>query len=456
MSATILVVDDEAAMTDLLAVDLRDAGYRPAIANSSDGALAVLAREKVDVVVTDMRMPGRSGTELCREIVQLRPSLPVIVITGFGSMDTAIEAIRAGAYDFLTKPFQFEKLQVALERALEHAALRSQVHQLRRAGRTLPGLDALIGASPAMERVFAILERIAPTNASALITGESGTGKELAARALHRLSRRSDGPYVSVNCAAIPEQLFESELFGFVRGAFTGADRNREGLLRRAHGGTLFLDEIGELPTTLQPKLLRVLQERAVRPVGSDRAISIDVRLVAATNLDLAREVSEHRFRADLFYRLAVVTITIPPLRDRGDDIILLAEQFIEEMCDENDRPRPYLSDETVNTLLASAWPGNVRELRNWMEFAVAMVDGPEIRVEHLPSVPTAPFPETPQPVPEHEAEERLESLDAVERRHILHVLEAVGGNKSKAARILKIDRKTLLARLHRYESSRG
>ncbi len=455
MSATILVVDDEAAMTDLLAVDLRDAGYRPAIANSGDGALAVLAREKVDVVVTDMRMPGRSGTELCREIVQLRPSLPVIVITGFGSMDTAIEAIRAGAYDFLTKPFQFEKLQVALERALEHAALRSQVHQLRRAGRTLPGLDALIGASPAMERVFAILERIAPTNASALITGESGTGKELAARALHRLSRRSDGPYVSVNCAAIPEQLFESELFGFVRGAFTGADRNREGLLRRAHGGTLFLDEIGELPTTLQPKLLRVLQERAVRPVGSDRATSIDVRLVAATNLDLAREVSENRFRADLFYRLAVVTITIPPLRDRGDDIILLAEQFIEEMSDESDRPRPDLSDKTVNTLLANAWPGNVRELRNWMEFAVAMVDGPEIRVEHLPS-PTAPFPETPQPFPEHEAEERLESLDAVERRHILHVLEAVGGNKSKAARILKIDRKTLLARLHRYESSRG
>ncbi|MGB1012530.1 MAG: sigma-54-dependent transcriptional regulator, partial [Nannocystaceae bacterium] len=223
MSATILVVDDEAAMTDLLAVDLRHAGYRPLVARSSDDALAILGREKVDVVVTDLRMPGRSGTELCREIVQQHPSIPVILITGFGSMDAAIEAIRAGAYDFITKPFPFEKLQVALERALEHAALRCEIHQLRRAGRTLPGLDDLLGASPAMERVFAIVERIAPTNASILITGESGTGKELVARALHRLSRRSDGPCVSVNCAAIPEQLFESELFGYVRGAFTGA-----------------------------------------------------------------------------------------------------------------------------------------------------------------------------------------------------------------------------------------
>ncbi len=453
MSATILVVDDEVAMTDLLAVELRRAGYRPVVARSADEALAVLEREAVDVVVTDLRMPGRSGTELCREIVPLRPAVPVIVITGFGSMDAAIEAIRAGAYDFMTKPFPFEALQVALERALEHAALRSAVHELRRAGRSLPGLDALIGASPAMERVFALLERIAPTEASVLISGESGTGKELAARALHRLSRRGDGPFVSVNCAAIPEQLFESELFGYVRGAFTGAERNREGLLRRASGGTLFLDEVGELPATLQPKLLRVLQERSVRPVGSDRATPIDVRLVAATNRELAREVSSGRFRADLFYRLAVITIPLPPLRERGEDVVLLAEQFIEELSDASGRPRPSLSDESIAALLAAPWPGNVRELRNWMEYAVAMVDGREIQVEHLPAAVSVPPPRAAQLEPAGDLES-LESIETVERRHILHVLEAVGGNKSKAARILKIDRKTLLARLHRYRES--
>ncbi|MEZ4382922.1 MAG: sigma-54 dependent transcriptional regulator [Nannocystaceae bacterium] len=465
MSAKVLVVDDERAMTDLLALELRRAGYTAKTARSSDEALALLEREAIDVVVTDLRMPGGSGTDLCQTIVQLRPTLPVIVMTGFGSMEAAIAAIRAGAYDFMTKPFPFEKLQVAIERALEHAALRSELHRLRRAGRETPGLDDLIGASPAMERVFALIERIAATEASVLLTGESGTGKELAARALHRLSRRSDGPYVTLNCAAIPENLFESELFGHVRGAYSGADRDRVGLLRKAHGGTLFLDEIGELPGALQPKLLRVLQEGRVRPVGSDTETAIDVRMVVATNRDLAQEVAAGRFRPDLFYRLAVITIPLPPLRERGDDIVLLAEHFVEELSDAAGRPRPELSDAAIASLLANPWPGNVRELHNWIEYAVAMTDGAVIEPDHLPAAPA--LADRPGPAraaglaaaaattePADDPESCFETLEAVERAHILRVLKAVDNNKSRAARILGIDRKTLLSRLHRYDAS--
>ncbi len=461
---TILVVDDEEAMTKLLALDLRTLGYRAKVASSSADALALIERDPPDVVLTDLRMPGLSGTELCRAIVQLRPQLPVIVMTGFGSMETAIDAIRAGAYDFMTKPFAIEKLEVALDRALEHAALRSELHHLRRSGRELPGLDALLGASPAMERVFALIERIATTTASVLLTGESGTGKELAARALHRLSRRSAGPYVTLNCAAIPEQLFESELFGHVKGAFSGADKDRVGLLRRAHGGTLFLDEVGELPAVLQPKLLRVLQEGTVRPVGSDREEAIDVRMIVATNRDLGEEVNAGHFRADLFYRVAVITIGLPPLRERGDDIVLLAEHFMAELCDASGRPTPELSDGAIRALQAYPWPGNVRELHNWIEYAVAMVDGPTLLPEHLPGGPAGePLPGLPtspatspaeDPDPETDLEDSLESLEVVERRHVLRVLAAVGGNKSRTARILGIDRKTLLARLHRYAES--
>jgi len=463
MSPTILVVDDERAMTELLALELRRLGYVPKVARSSAEALALIERDPPDVVVTDLRMPGLSGTELCRAIVQLRPQLPVIVMTGFGSMETAIDAIRAGAYDFMTKPFAIEKLEVAIERALEHAALRSELHRLRRAGREVPGLDALLGASPAMEQVFALLERVSTTTASVLLTGESGTGKELAARALHRLSRCSSGPYITLNCAAIPEQLFESELFGHVKGAFSGAERDRVGLLRRADGGTLFLDEIAELPAVLQPKLLRVLQEGVVRPVGSDREEAIDVRMVVATNRDLGEEVSAGRFRADLFYRVAVITIALPPLRERGDDIVLLAEHFMTELCDAYDRPLARLGEQAVNALQAYPWPGNVRELHNWIEHAVAMVDGPTLLLKHLPCEaaretlrrqPTQTSGDRTSVETDHEGS--LERLDVVERRHVLRVLEAVGGNKSRTARILGIDRKTLLSRLHRYAASDG
>ena len=453
MSAKVLVIDDERAMCELLAVELERAGYAATVTTESDRALAALEREHFDVVVTDIRMPGRSGIELCREVAQMNPELPVIVMTGFGSMEAAIDAIRAGAYDFLTKPFPFKKLQVSIERALEHSTVLGELRRLRSEARELPGLDDLIGASPSMKRAFAMIERLAPSEASVLLAGESGTGKELAARALHRMSRRAKGPCVTVNCAAIPEQLFESELFGYVKGAFSGADRDREGLMRRADGGTLFLDEIGEMPTAMQPKLLRVLQEGKVRPVGSDAEYSVNVRVVSATNRDLARDVSTGAFRRDLYYRLAVVTVPLPPLRERGEDILLLAEHFLDEICDRLGRPRPELGEAAARVLMTNPWPGNVRELRNWIEHAVAMSDGGVIVPDQLPDA----MPMTAGGTGEPEAdagvldEACLESLETVEARHILHVLDAVGGNKTKAAKILGIDRKTLLARLHRY-----
>ncbi|MEZ4453206.1 MAG: sigma-54 dependent transcriptional regulator [Nannocystaceae bacterium] len=454
-TTTILVVDDDRAMCDLLATELRRAGYGSLIASSTADALALLREQRVDVVVTDLRMPGRSGAELCREIVQEWPTIPVIVMTGFGSMEAAIEAIRAGAYDFLTKPFPFEKLKVALDRALQHAAMHAELRRLRKQTRTTPGLDVITGASPAMERVFDLVERIAPADASVLLTGESGTGKEMVARAIHHLSRRSQGPFVALNCAAIPEPLFENELFGHVRGAFTGAERDRVGLLRQAHGGTLFLDEVGEMPASAQPKLLRVLQEGRVRPVGSDTESRIDVRLVVATNRDLAGDVASGKFRADLYYRLAVITIQLPPLRERGDDVLLLAEHFLDTLADDAGKPRPEIGDDAAARLLGYSWPGNVRELRNWMEYGLAMVDGNVLHAAHLPQ--TAAALDTlapPSRGPRAPSSAELEPLDAVERRHILKVLAAVDGNKSQAAKILGIDRKTLLSRLHRYGST--
>ncbi len=448
MKAPVLIVDDDPAMRDLLAAELRRGGYEAHVAAGRDAALACLRARRIGVVVTDLRMPGASGHDLCREVVQEFPAVPVIVMTGFGSMEAAVESIRAGAYDFLTKPFSFEQLKVALDRALEHAALRSELRRLRRQTAASPGLGDLLGASPAMERAFELIERVGPTDASVLLTGESGTGKERAARALHDLSRRRSGPYVALNCAALPEQLFESELFGHLKGAFTGAERERQGLLRQASGGTLFLDEVGELPTALQPKLLRVLQEGRVRPLGADVEARVDVRLIVATNRDLGQDIAAGKFRADLYYRLAVITIHLPPLRERGDDVLLLAEHFLDAIADARGVRRPELGDDAEARLLAYPWPGNVRELRNWIEHAVAMSDGPVVHARHLPQgvVSVTPAGRVASPPPEG-----LETLDEVDRRHILKVMAAVQGNKSQAAKILGIDRKTLLARLQRY-----
>ena len=449
MSATILVVDDDPGLRELLAEELGGADYRVLTAASADEAIERIGRDAVDVVVTDLRMPGPSGVDLCRDVVRLFPEVPVILMTGFGSMDAAVEAIRAGAYDFLTKPFETEALELTLERALRTRSLQAEVRRLRRQTGDQPGFAGMIGTSGPMERLYELVDQIGRSEASVLIQGESGSGKELVARALHGRSRRAEGSFVAVNCAAVPEQLMESELFGHERGAFTDARSARRGLMREGAKGTLFLDEIGDLPLTIQPKLLRALQERKIRPVGGDHEIDVDVRIVAATHHDLKAAVEEGRFRADLYYRLNVITVDVPALRERGDDVLLLADFFLEQLANRDARPALELSESVARRLRLYDWPGNVRELRNAMERCVALATGESIEVSHLPPE-LAALPE-PRPLVDEGEDPPFVPLFDVERRHILRVIDAVEGNKSRAARILGIDRKTLHARLVRY-----
>jgi DNA-binding NtrC family response regulator len=449
----ILVVDDQPALADLVVVDLQEADYTATAAHSVERALACADEQPIDVVVTDLRMPGCSGTELCRELILRHPEVPVIVMTAFGSLDTAVEAMRAGAYDFITKPFEFGTLQLALDRALSHQRMRAELRRLRNEAGN-PTFEGMVGLSPAMQRVFELIERLAPTDAPILLTGESGTGKEQIARALHRRSLRAEGPFVALNCAALPAHLLESELFGHEKGAFTGASERRLGLLRQAHHGTLFLDEISDMALDLQPKLLRALQEGRVRPLGSDIEHAVDVRVISASNRDLHAAIREQHFRGDLFFRLAVMRIDVPPLRERGTDVLLLAEHFIELFADRRGLAvTPQIDPGAEMALRGYNWPGNVRELRNWMEHAVALCDDGRISVAHLPR-PIEHSTESPPGLlvaePEPAVPEEFEPLASVERRYIQRVLEAVRGNKTRAAKILGIDRKTLLARLQR------
>jgi two-component system response regulator HydG len=426
----ILVVDDQPALADLLIVDLADADYTATPAYSAEQALAYADQQPIDVVVTDLRMPGSSGTDLCRELILRHPETPVIVMTAFGSLDTAVEAMRAGAYDFITKPFELATLRLALDRALSHQRMRAELRRLRSES-DVRSFEGMLGLSSAMQRVFELIERLAPTDAPILITGESGTGKEQIARALHRRSLRANGPFVVLNCAALPADLLERELFG-----------HEQGLLLQAHHGTLFLDEIGDLPLDLQPRLLRSLQEGRV-----------DVRVLSASNRDLHTAIRDQHFRSDLFFRLAVMRIDVPPLRERGTDVLLLAEHFIEQLGDRRGLTvTPQIDPGAEMALRSYNWPGNVRELRNWMEHAVALCDDGRISVAHLPrplehnlEVSAGPSTELEPAVPEE-----FEPLANVERRYIMRVLEAAGGNKTRAAKILGIDRKTLLARIHR------
>ena len=449
MSASVLIVDDDDDLRELLREQLEATGrYSATTARDATEALAVLGDSPIDVVVSDLRMPGTTGTELCDEIVRLRPDIPVVIMTAFGSLDAAVDAIRAGAYDFLSKPFEPERLEVVIDRAVRERTLRDEVQALRRRTGDVPGYAGMIGTSPAMERLYGLVDRVAASEASVLISGESGVGKELIARALHDKSRRAGGPFVAVNCAALPEALLEDELFGHERGAFTDARQARLGLLREAQGGTVLLDEIGDLSLSLQPKLLRALQERRVRPVGGDEEVRVDVRVIAASHRDLRTEVEAGRFRSDLYYRLAVITIDVPPLRDRGDDVLVLAERFLDELGVREGREPPELPDDVARRLLDYGWPGNVRELQNCMERLWTLSGGETICLEHLPPDLQADESRGAAAGTEPPA---FSSLFDVERRHILRVLAACDGNKSQAARILGIDRKTLHARLVRY-----
>jgi DNA-binding NtrC family response regulator len=372
-------------MRDVVSSVLGRRGFQVVCLNTAEAALATLADQEFEAIVTDLHMQGMDGLEFCRRAMECRPAVPVIVVTGFGSMESAVAAIRAGAYDFVTKPFQMEDLVLTLTRAVQHRQLGEEVKRLRTAVEATKPAGDIIGESRPMKEVYAFLARMQETDATVLITGESGTGKELVARAIHERGQRRAGPFVAINCAAIPETMLESELFGHMKGAFTDARASRQGLLVEANGGTLFLDEIGEMPLSMQAKLLRALQERRARPVGGNQEVAFDARIVCATSRDLEADVAEHRFREDLFYRINVIRIHLPPLRARGNDILLVAQHLIERFARHSKKQVLGITSPAAEKLLAYAWPGNVRELSNCMERAVALTSFDHVVVDDLP-----------------------------------------------------------------------
>jgi two-component system response regulator HydG len=444
----VLVVDDDADMRALLDAGLREVGFQPRLAAAAEEALALVAAEDFDVVVSDLHMPGMSGLELCERIVGSRPDVPVVVLTAHGTLDAAVGAIRAGAYDFVTKPIKLQPFQLTIERAARHRALGAELKRLREAAspQTFAGI---VGSSQAMRAALDMVARVAATDSTVLVTGESGTGKELVARAVHQRSRRASGPFIAVNCAALPETLLESELFGHAKGAFTDARSARTGLFLQASGGTLFLDEIGEMPLPLQAKLLRVLQERTVRPVGGDHEVPVDVRIVAATNRDLESDADEGRFRQDLFYRIYVVRIELPPLRARGSDVLELAQHALARFARAARKEVTGISTLAAQKLLAYDWPGNVRELQNAIERSIALTRYQEITVDDLPE--KVRDYRSSHVIVAGDDPEQLPTMDEVERRYVLGVMDRVHGNKALAARILGFDRKTLYRKLARY-----
>ena len=451
MTGKILIVDDEQAMCELLEADLRLRDFETEWYTSAEDALQAVNRQSYDVVLTDLNMPGTNGIQLCKHIVTHRPDIPVVMMTAFGSLESAVDAIRAGAYDFVTKPIEMDLLNVTLSRAIKHRQLEEQIRFLSEAVARTERFGDILGTSPAMQELFDQLQLIAASETSLLITGESGTGKELVARAIHRKSRRSKKPFVAVNCAALPDALLESELFGHAAGAFTDARTERKGLLFQAEGGTLLFDEVGELPLSVQPKLLRALEENYMRPVGSDEEIPFDVRIITATNRDLETAIEEGRFREDLYFRINVIQCDLPPLRSRGTDTLLLAQKFLETFATRSEKKVTDISKGVAEKLLAYTWSGNVRELRNVIERAVALTRYDRLGVEDLPEK-IRNFQGSQVFIGGDDPTEMV-ALEEIERRYIQHVLGAVGSNKTMAARILGLDRKTLYRKLRQYQA---
>jgi two-component system, NtrC family, response regulator AtoC len=445
----VLVVDDERDMCELIEIGLKKRGLQVTWRTDAEEAFALLVSgdHEFDCVLTDLNMKGMNGIDLTARVVANRPDVPVIVLTAFGSFETAVAAMRAGAYDFVTKPVELDALAMALSRAIERRHLKAEVQRLRNVVKQTQRYDEILGASGAMQRVFSMIDQVAQTDATVLITGESGTGKEMVARALHKRSKRAQGPFVAVNCAAMPEALLESELFGHAKGAFTDAHSARAGLFSQARGGTLFLDEIGEMSLALQPKLLRALQERSARPVGGQSEVPFDVRLLVATNRDLEAMVEDKQFREDLYYRINVVAVPLPPLRSRAADTLLLAQHFVSHYATVFNKQVSSISSPAAERLVHYSWPGNVRELQNCMERAVAVAGFADVRVEDLP-----------EKIRQYEASSQaragnteIVTVEELERRHILHVLELMDGNRTEAAKALGFDRKTLYRKLLRY-----
>ena len=445
--ARILVVDDEEETATLLVAVLRKRGFTADFVVSGAEALEVLRRDPVEVVISDVQMPGMSGIELCEQLYVRYPDIAPIVLTGYGRLDTAIAAMRAGAWDFITKPATGEVLEVAITRALEHFTLQREVKRLATQRVADQPIEELLGESSSMLELRRLIRQVAATDATVLIQGESGTGKEVVGSALHRLTEaRRNHPFVAINCGAMPASLLESELFGHIRGAFTDASATRDGLFLQAGAGTILLDEIGEMPLEMQAKLLRVLQERTVRPLGGDTEVPFEARILVATNRDLETEVEEGRFREDLFHRINVVSITVPALRARTGDVLVLANAFIDRVATRKQSFLRGLSRKAAQLLVDYDWPGNVRELENCIERAAALCRGDEIDVDDLP-----------RKIVDHQST-RLElsmsspaqmlTLDEMQVRYVRQVLAAVGGNKTQAAHILGIDRRSIYRRL--------
>jgi DNA-binding NtrC family response regulator len=449
LSGRILVVDDDPEMCQLLADVLSAEGHSVMTVTTGEEALVLLSDE-LDLLITDLNLKEMKGLELMHRVKQQKPEISVVMITAFGTIESAIEAMKMGAYDYISKPFKTDELTIVVHKALQEGALRREVVRLRKAVGQEYQFGNIIGKSKPMQVIFDLIQRVSNTSSNVLITGESGTGKELVAKAIHYNSLRKDRPFIPVNCAAIPETLLESELFGHVRGAFTDAKGDKAGLFEEAAGGTLFLDEISELPLNLQAKLLRVLQDKEVRRIGAGKSIKVDARVIAASNLDLSDEVKQRKFRQDLFYRLNVLQIQVPPLRDRKDDILSLAHHFLKKFQQEVSKPIKGFNESVLALFLDYSWPGNVRELENAIERAVILAQGDQITLKDLPSTLTSSREDYSTL---EKALERQLSLEELEQEYIARILEQTGGNKYKAAQILGIDRKTLYRKIGQFKS---
>ena len=448
---SILIVDDESGILDTLRILLRKEGFEVATAQGGKAGLEQIRSGNHDIVLTDVRMPQVSGLDILQAAKEQDTMTPVILMTAQASLQTAVAAVNAGAFYYIQKPFSNDELLAILRRACEFRQIRVEnrllKQDIRRRGER-SSVTRPLGKSRRFLDVLRLVEVVAPTGSTVLIQGESGTGKEVIARYLHNMSTRVDGPFLSINCGALPENLLESELFGHVKGSFTGAVRDKQGLFAAARGGTFFMDEVGEMPPSLQIKLLRVLQEREVIPVGATEPIPVDVRIIAATNRDLEEEVRRGRFRSDLFYRLNVIALELPALRDRRDDLVLLIDGFLQELATERSDPPRALSSEALDAVMVYDWPGNVRELQNALEHAVVLSKGDMIEPGALPEritrrrkEPLVAERSSPNP-----------SLDVIERAYIMWVLQSEGGNKTRAAEVLGIDPSTLYRKLSRYE----
>jgi two-component system response regulator HydG len=451
---TILVIDDESGILDALRILLRNEGFEVTTAQGGKAGLEALRAAPPDIVLTDVRMPQVGGIDILTAVRQQDSETPVILMTAQASLQSAIQAVNEGAFYYILKPFSNDDLVAICRRAAEHRRLRAENKQLKqemrrreRSGQVRP-----LGKSRIFVEVMRLAEQVAPTESTVLIQGESGTGKEIIARYIHELSTRCDGPFLSINCGALPESLLESELFGHVRGSFTGAVRDKQGLFMAARGGTFFLDEIGEMSAATQVKLLRVLQEREAIPVGGTEAVPVDVRVVAATNRDLEEEIKHGRFRTDLYYRLNVIALYLPPLRERRDDVALFADAFLKRIAARGAEVPKRLAPAALDAVLSYAWPGNVRELENALEHAAVLTRGDTIEVSALPERVTRR-----QPVPLVSDEGHpTPTLEVIERAYITWVLQAEGGNKTRAAEVLGIDPSTLYRKLTRYEGEKG